>query len=361
MARQMDYFKLEPTGNLNDHSLFYFEDPFNAVRHMSNLWVGSRVTKHMPKHPVLVSHRRGATTLTGFAGGSCGGLVVSAKARAVIETWCAKQKIEYFRCALHSKEGKVLSSDYSIINPLGGFDALDDTCSTIARADDGRILSISTVILDPVKLQTAPHLFRLKQKPTMLILSSALVDALVAAGVGNLRLRPLSRPPARPPSGPTAAYSAVDTAGDRKTRKWVWLERREGAQLFASTRLGGTTWPDVVGNDLGVWVVAKRVTKLLGELEYRDVTIVDRTGKLVNGYVTVHPPRLDAFARPTSVLFYESDGAVRSSMQPVLDPAKLPGAPPIFALTHRPVFLVSDALVKKLAKLTNFVTQPLNR
>ncbi len=357
----MDYFQLERTGDLTNASLFYFEDPFNAIRHMSNLWVGSSVTKYMPKHPVLVSQRRGATKLSGFIGGDCGGLVVSTKARAVIEKLCPKQKIEYFTCALHSKEGEVLSSDYCIINPLGGFDALDEKYSKVNRADDGKILSIETAVLDPKKVETAPHLFRLKQESTTLIVSSKLVDALVEAGIGNLFLRPLSQPPVHRPSGPIAVYSAVDKAGDRKTKKWLWLECREGDQLFASKKIGGTTLPDIIGNDLGAWVVAKRVTKLLGDLEYRDVTIVDRAGNLVAGYVTVHPHPLDAFAGPASVVFYESEGTVRSNLRPVLDPAKLKGAPPVFSLTHvAGTILVSDAIVKKLAKLTNFVATPLH-
>jgi len=359
----MDYFQIERTGNLDDRSLFYFDDPFNAIRHMSNLWVGSRVTKYIPKQPVFVSQRRGAIKLSGLIGGDCGGLVVSATARAVIEKLCPTQKIEYFSCALHSKEGKVLSSDYCIVNPLGGFDALDEKASTIDRAADGRMLAVERLVLDSKKLRTAPHLFRLKQNTTTIILSSELVRALIEAGVGNMWLRPLSEPPAKRPSGPTAAYAIVDKAGNRASKKWVWLDRREGDQLFASKKLGGTTLPDVVGNDFGAWVVAKRVTKLLGTkgIEYRDVTIVDRAARLVDDYVTVHPTRLDAFAASAGVLFYETAGAVRSKLRPVLDLAKLAGAPPVFALTHvAGVILVSESLVKSLAKVTNFVTVPLS-
>ncbi len=125
--------------------------------------------------------------LPGFIGNRPGYLIFSRRAKEIIEKLSEGQKIEYLNFSLINHKGHVHSNDYFIINPVGGFDALNVKASEIIRADDdGRVLDVPTIVLDSTKLERAPHLFRLGQKPIVYLISAALRAALVEANVTNL-------------------------------------------------------------------------------------------------------------------------------------------------------------------------------
>jgi hypothetical protein len=185
----LEYFEALTHGDLNDDSLCYIGvGPEGMTKGDGRMSIGTAGRKLMPVPAhIRLQDKHLGLKLPGFIGNSMNYLIFNAAGRALIEQNCAGQRIEYLPFDLINHKGRVHSSDYAIINPLAKIDVLNEVASTIARsADDGRILNVSKVVLDPDKLVNAPHLFRLVQKPVIYLMSQQLIDALKAAGVNNL-------------------------------------------------------------------------------------------------------------------------------------------------------------------------------
>ena len=199
----MNFYSLETGGDLNDPALcFIAQPPEGMTRGNQRMGLGKPVRKLFPQNAqIRLLEEHPGIKLPGYLGNQPGYLIFSSAGRAVIQRLCPKQKIEYLNFTLVNHKGRVHSTDYCIVNPLGSFDALNEIASTIKYAqDDGRILSVAEVVLDSVKLENAPHLFRLKHKPILYVLSQALRDAFAEANVSNIVCRPLPAQP-RPAEG----------------------------------------------------------------------------------------------------------------------------------------------------------------
>ena len=84
--------------------------------------------------------------------------------------------IEFLPFTLHDHKKRVASRDYFILNVLGTFDCLNLDKSEIEYSEDvpGEVVGIDKYVLDTRKLETAPDIFRVKEEPTMIIVSSRL-------------------------------------------------------------------------------------------------------------------------------------------------------------------------------------------
>ncbi len=194
----MNFYSLETSGDLNDPSFCYIaQPPEGMIRGEARMGLGKPVRKLFPENAqIRLLEEHPGIQLPGYVGNQPGYLIFSSAGRTIIQRLCPKQKIEYLSFTLINHKGRVHSTDYCIVNPLGDFDALNEVASTIRYAhDDGRILSVAKVVLDPVKLKDAPHLFRLEHKPTLYVLSQTLRNALAESNVSNIVYRPLSVQP----------------------------------------------------------------------------------------------------------------------------------------------------------------------
>ena len=94
---------------------------------------------------------------------------------------------------LYNHRGRVHSRDYVFVNPLGSVDCLNTAASVIRRANSGRVLSISKVVLDADKPLDQRDLFRIREKPRGYVLSERLVTALAANQFTNFTINPLEQ------------------------------------------------------------------------------------------------------------------------------------------------------------------------
>lgn len=190
----MEYVKVETHGNVNDASLcFVSSGPEGMLKGDTRMCQGLAARKLMPSPAVIrLRDEYPGIKLAGFIGNLPGYLIFNSIGRSIIEQHCARQKIEYLPFDLINHKGRLHSSDYCIVNPLAGFDALNLEASVIDRSPDGgKILDISRIVLDSTKLASAPPLFRLVQKPIVYVMSQALIEALKTAKVNNIAYRPL--------------------------------------------------------------------------------------------------------------------------------------------------------------------------
>ncbi|HEX5748010.1 MAG TPA: DUF1629 domain-containing protein [Archangium sp.] len=93
---------------------------------------------------------------------------------------------------LYDHKKRVASTDYFIINPLGTFDCLDLEKSEIIY-DEGEIVEVEKIVLDPKKLHSAPGFFRIKEDPYVRVLSHQLVDELRKLNPTNVYLTKLEQ------------------------------------------------------------------------------------------------------------------------------------------------------------------------
>lgn len=94
--------------------------------------------------------------------------------------------------AIYNHKGRLASSDYFIVNPLGTVDALDLERSQIEWLGSD-IVEIEKRVLDPEKLKGAPDLFRLKEEPSAYVISQRLIAKLTPPPPTNFYVQRLEQ------------------------------------------------------------------------------------------------------------------------------------------------------------------------
>jgi hypothetical protein len=107
----------------------------------------------------------------------------------VVRKHCKDQRIEYLPFTLINHKGRIHSTDYFIVNPIGALDCLDKQASTIEYMEDGRIIAVISYVLDPNKLTDAPDLFRIKEWPRKYVISERLASAFTESNFTNIILQ----------------------------------------------------------------------------------------------------------------------------------------------------------------------------
>jgi hypothetical protein len=184
----MDYFLLATMGDLNDQSLSLVENkPEGIGLHAFCLARGEKARPHLPEDAkVFLSPKSRGLKLPGILGNTECYFIGSAKVKEIVQKHCAGQEIEYLPFTLYNQKKRVHSKDYYFINPIGGFDCLDEPSCEIKYDDDGDIVTFKKLNLDAAKMADAPHLFRILKIPTKYVISKTLVQAFKDDGVTNL-------------------------------------------------------------------------------------------------------------------------------------------------------------------------------
>jgi hypothetical protein len=185
----MDYFLLSTTGDLNDEKLVLIDDgPEGMGRQTFRLSRGEQAAKHFPaKAKVTLRAENPGIKLSGLLRNTKNFLIGSSAAKDVITRLCHDLDIEFLAFTLVNHKGRVHSTDYWFINPIGGLDCLAENECGIEYDDDGDVVSIERYVLDAGKIADAPHLFRIDKQPTRYVISKTLGEALGAGGVTNVR------------------------------------------------------------------------------------------------------------------------------------------------------------------------------
>ena len=104
-------------------------------------------------------------------------LIASQRLKEIIEK-INQGPTEYLPVSIINHKGRVASRDYFIINPLGSYDCLDLEQSEIDY-HKGKVVSVDKFVISLQKASLCPHLFRVREDPHAIVMSEAIVDAII--------------------------------------------------------------------------------------------------------------------------------------------------------------------------------------
>ncbi|NVJ09699.1 hypothetical protein HUW63_31305 [Myxococcus sp. AM001] len=107
---------------------------------------------------------------------TCGMRIVSRRVKEVFER-VNQSPVEYLPVAIYNHKKRVASTDHFIVNPLGTVDCLNLEASEI-EYHNGKVVSVDNPVLDPAKVETAPHLFRMREHSYSYLFSEVMFQAL---------------------------------------------------------------------------------------------------------------------------------------------------------------------------------------
>ncbi len=123
---------------------------------------------------IKMSPKEKGIELPDVVGNNEGLLIVSARLKRAIEG--LRLPLEILPIAIYNHRGKVASNDHFILNPLGTFDCLDTDEAEIEYLDD-EVVSVDKFAFCPKKLKKVPHLFRVKEDPSTIVLGDDVLKA----------------------------------------------------------------------------------------------------------------------------------------------------------------------------------------
>jgi Immunity protein family (Imm11) len=106
-------------------------------------------------------------------------LIVHRRVKDVMER-VNRGETEYLPLAIHNHKRRLASADYFVVNPLGTHDVLDLDASDIEWDEDGDVIHVNKMVLDPKKLKKAPDLFRPNEDQGAYIISKKIATEIVA-------------------------------------------------------------------------------------------------------------------------------------------------------------------------------------
>jgi len=187
----MSYFLIDTLGDLDDPEWCVLDDvPVGIGVAYSRLVKGRAVGSDYPADAEIhMSPGEEGIKVGGLIGSTKSFLIVRRDVKEVIEAACEGAEVEYLPFRLIDHKGRIHSSDYFIINPIGSWNCLDPEASAITYFEDtDKVLRIDRMVIDSALAEPAPMLFRLKQAPTKYVVKQELADRLREKAFENLLL-----------------------------------------------------------------------------------------------------------------------------------------------------------------------------
>ncbi|CAM2064990.1 hypothetical protein SCOR_06415 [Sulfidibacter corallicola] len=193
----MEYYLIDCLGDSNNLDLaFIDEDPDEIAEFGFRLTFGERMGDKFPEDAKIpLSEKQKGIQLLPFLGNSKRRLICNPDLTQLIKGM-VDWEIEYLPFTLLNHRGRVHSADYQIINPIGAFDCLNMKATGGQLDDQDRLYCEDELVLDPKKLEQAPHLFRIKHAAHNYVASEAFLDACDDRGIRNLFADELEQQPA---------------------------------------------------------------------------------------------------------------------------------------------------------------------
>ena len=85
--------------------------------------------------------------------------------------------IEVLQLVIINHKGRVASTDYRVVNPIGSVDCLDLDKSRIDRLPTGEIVKIEIPVLNAARIDPSRNIFRLASNPYMIFVKADIVSA----------------------------------------------------------------------------------------------------------------------------------------------------------------------------------------
>jgi hypothetical protein len=189
----MKYYRIDVYDRQNTDYCFIERPP--AEIHLLSAYIqsGTPAALEYPENVIAkMDPNEGGMVLSDFIGNAELSLICSGRVKLVVEKLCGIS-CEYLPVSIENHKGRIASSDYFYINPLGLHDCLHQTLSEIKRTDEGKVIKVKKFVLEKNKLEKVPPLFRVPENDSKYFTSQELVDALSAAipDLTNLNLEPI--------------------------------------------------------------------------------------------------------------------------------------------------------------------------
>jgi hypothetical protein len=188
MARE--FFILSTLAHSDPESCFLKDPPEGTDEWTHRMAKGHSMRDVYPRDARVFMHKsKPGFGLPSIVGNTQMFLIVDAKVKAAIEASNVAQ-IEYLPLSIFNHKRRLASADYCIVNPLGSFDCVDLEASEIEWLE-GDIVGVDRYVLDGRKLERAPDLFRIREDPSVYVVSGNLAERLRALPASNLSLTKL--------------------------------------------------------------------------------------------------------------------------------------------------------------------------
>ncbi len=185
----MKYFELSTSGSFQDSSLCILENNPEGVGNKSYyLSDGIKMGENFPKDVEYhMDDENPGTRLCHLIGNMCDYLLLSKSIVDILQKECGNE-IEYLPFTLIDHKKNLASSDYFIVNPIGTYDCLNEEESEIEYTRNGKPMEPEAFIIDPDKMDQAPHLFRVKDFSSTYIIDSYLIGKIKSQKYSNLNI-----------------------------------------------------------------------------------------------------------------------------------------------------------------------------
>jgi hypothetical protein len=186
----MGVFTFPTLGDTNDERLCFVSTvPREIERYDFRLRFGERLADVYPKDAkIFLSKEYPGVKLVSQIGNTKGMIAAAPEMVEAIRKHCEGVAIEYLPFTIIDHRKRVLSDAYAIVNPLGTFDAVNESKSNIQLNARGKVVRIHHLVLDAKKLEKAPALFRLDKGPSVYVVSQALADEFRKRQLTNVLL-----------------------------------------------------------------------------------------------------------------------------------------------------------------------------
>lgn len=189
----MDYYRIDVYDRQEPGFCFIDRPPEEIHLLSSYIASGESAAEEYPENVIAkMDPNEGGIVLSDFIANSELCLICSERVKLVIEKLCG-DSCEYLPVSIENHKGRIASSEYFYINPLGLHDVLNQSLSEIDRTDDGDVIDVEKFVLDITKMKDVPPLFRVVEKDSEYFASEVLIDALKKEipDLTNLNLEPI--------------------------------------------------------------------------------------------------------------------------------------------------------------------------
>ncbi|WP_240358393.1 imm11 family protein [Myxococcus vastator] len=154
---------------------------------------------------VYMTDRYQGIQVSDYVENACGILIVSKRVKEVFER-VSRGPVEYLPLAIYNHKKRLASADHFIVNPIGTVDCLNLEASDI-KYFKGKVVQVRNPVLDPAKLEHAPHLFRMREHSYSYLISEVMIQELrtLTPRPTNFLLDPLEHVPSTSSKTPPVA------------------------------------------------------------------------------------------------------------------------------------------------------------
>jgi len=191
----MKYYRVDILGDLDNEYCLLERAPENCGVNYYRMAVGEPMADYYPTNAEFhMSDDSPSLKIGSLIGSTKSFLILHESVVHVIKKFCQEVEIEYLPFTLFNLKGRVHSTDFYIVNPIGTMDCLNHGTSKIERFHqegdpyDSDVIAINEIVLDPKKLQNAPALFRIREDPSIYVIDEHLAKNFAQSGFKNIVL-----------------------------------------------------------------------------------------------------------------------------------------------------------------------------